>query len=78
MSETSAVVNLETALLAVLYEAKAKGADIDVICDAAKSGLFESTKPYRHASHSVVIPASDAIDKALREVTESWRRRNTD
>lgn len=58
-------VVLETAIAAILCEAKAMGINIDKVCTAAKSGLFDGGKPYRWASADVVTPAQDAIDKAL-------------
>jgi hypothetical protein len=59
-------IALETALAAVLYEAKAMGIDTDSLCKKAKSGIFDSSKPYRWASSSVVVPAGNAIDRALK------------
>ena len=59
------VVVLETALAAVLFEARKLNIDVNRICDAAKNGLFDGSKPYRWASASVVVPAQNAIDSAL-------------
>lgn len=59
-------VVLETAIAAILCEAKNMGVNIDAICDAAKAGLFDGGKPYRWASALVVVPASEAIEAALK------------
>ncbi len=66
MSAPTREVVLETALTAVLCEAKSMGLDVDAICNAAKSGLFDGGKPYRWASALVVVPASEAIEAALK------------
>lgn len=60
------VVAIETAIAAVLFEAHKLGFDIDRICDAAKSGLVDGSKPYRWANAHVVVPAQNAIDSALK------------
>lgn len=59
-------IALETALAAILYEAKAMGVDTELLCERAKSGIFDSGKPYRWASADIVVPARNAIDEALK------------
>lgn len=59
-------VALETALAAILYEAKAMGIDTKSLCETAKSGLIDGGKPYRWASADIVVPAGNAIDQALK------------
>ena len=60
------IVALETAIAAILCEAKKQGVDIARICESAKSGLFDGSKPYRWASADVVVPAQEAIDSAFK------------
>lgn len=60
------IIVLETAIAAILCEAKKQGVDVERICEAAKSGLFDGSKPYRWASADVVLPAQEAIDSALK------------
>ena len=63
-------VALETAIAAILCEAKNQGVDIKHICKAAKDGLLDGGKRYRWASADVVVPAQKAIDSALKIANE--------
>lgn len=68
-------IAIQQALAAILYVAKEQGADIDMLCEKVKSGLFNSTNLYRYTSADYVVPAGEAIDEALEFVNKQWRAR---